>query len=238
MKISNPGPNIWYFEEAIPEAKKFISLLDENNKNKNILSIIPEWSIWMDGGPRKGDNSKWDQIGDPMGENKFVDWDRTLNDFGKIWPKIEPNSSAHTEAYEILKLIDIPFKKVIDHYWSAHPELPKLKYISKNYPIRKYRTGGSMGAHIDINKHTPSMDISILIYLNDDYVGGEIYFNDLDLKIKPSSGSILIFTCNHLHESLSIESGNKIYIPMFVHSKYGLITGFREEYAAILNKIK
>ena len=82
------------------------------------------------------------------------------------------------------------------------------------------------------------MDISILIYLNDDYTGGEIYFNDLNLKIKPTAGSILIFTCNHLHESLRIESGNKLYIPMFVHSEYGIITGFREEYSAMLPLIK
>lgn len=239
MKISNLGPNIWYFEEAIPEVNLFLDLLEKNNDNERITHIIPKWSRWSDGGPKEDKYVEWVEIGPPMGEEKFVDWERTLNRSGTVWPKIEPDTDAHKEAYEILKMIDVPLNNVIDYYWSQNPSLKPLKYISKNYPIRKYRTGGSMGKHKDQNPFdpNPTMDISILIYLNDNYEGGELYFNDLDLKIKPSAGSILIFACEHMHESLEIKTGNKIYIPMFVHSRYGLITGFREVYAGLLDLI-
>lgn len=238
MRISKPADGIWYFEDAIPEHAKFLSLIDEFDTDPVINEIISPWNDWFDGGPRKDDLSKWDIIGDPKGKDKVVDWDRTYQDFGKIWPKIKmPLTEAHVKAYEIIKLIDEPFRDVISYYWKENPHLPEPEYISKNYPIRKYHTGSSMGKHIDINGHAPSMDISILIYLNDDYVGGELYFNDLDISIKPSAGSVVIFECDKMHQANLVESGNKIYIPMFVHSKYKLITAFREEYTAILDII-
>lgn len=240
MDIKNLGNGIWYFENAIPEAAKFLSLIDELDTNEIANTVISPWGDWFDGKPRKDDFAQWDFIKEStMGKDKIVDWDRTYQEFGKIWPKKNMDlTEGHEMVKDVIDLIDKPLKEVIDYYWSQHPNLPKPKYISKNYPIRKYKTGGSMGKHIDINRHTPSMDISILIYLNDDYVGGELYFNDLDIKIKPSAGSVVIFECDKMHQSNFIESGNKIYIPMFVHSKYQIITAFREEYAGMLEIIE
>ena len=239
MKVSILHPDIWYFEDAIPESKKFLFLLEDN---KNITSVIPDWSTWLDSFARGTDEIIINKPlaagegGAPMGVDKFVDWDMSINDYGRIWPRIVPDSVVHKEAYEILKLIDIPFKKVLDYYWSKNLELPELKYISKNYLIRKYSTGTSMPIHVDASGRAGatdddkiSMDLAALIYLNDDYVGGELNFVDLGIKFKPSAGSIVIFDgIKHQHESTLITSGNKIYIPFYMHTKYGLISCFRE----------
>lgn len=239
MKISKLHPEIWYYEDAIPEAEKFLSLLEKNEK---ITSVIPNWSDWLDSFARGTDEKiinkplSAGEGGAPMGTNKFVDWDMSINDYGRIWPRISPDSEVHKEAYEILKLIDIPFKKVLDHYWSENLDLPEIKYISKNYMIRKYSTGSSMPIHVDASGRAGateedkiSMDLAALIYLNDDYIGGELNFIDLGIRIKPSSGSIIIFNgIDHQHESTLIKSGNKIYIPFYLHTKYGLVSCFRE----------
>lgn len=239
MKLHKLHPEIWYYENVVPDAEKFLSLLEDN---KNITSIIPNWSDWLDSFARGTDEKiinkplSAGEGGAPMGANKFVDWDMSINDYGRIWPRISPDSELHKEAYETLKLIDIPFKKVLDHYWSENPNLPELKYISKNYMIRKYSTGSSMPIHVDASGRAGateedkiSMDLAALIYLNDDYVGGELNFIDLGIRIKPSAGSIIIFNgIDHQHESTLIESGNKIYIPFYLHTKYGLVSCFRE----------
>ena len=239
MKLSILHPDIWYFENAIPEAEKFLSLLEDN---KNITSVIPDWSDWLDSFARGTDEViinkplSAGEGGAPMGVDKFVDWDMSINDYGRIWPRIVPDSEIHSKAYEILKLIDIPFKKVLDYYWSQNPDLPELQYISKNYLIRKYSTGTSMPVHVDasgragaIEDDKISMDLAALIYLNDNYTGGELNFVDLGIKFKPSAGSIVIFDgIKHQHESTLIESGNKIYIPFYMHTKFGLISCFRE----------
>lgn len=54
--------------------------------------------------------------------------------------------------------------------------------------------------------------VSAVIYLNDDYEGGEIQFPRMDNKtIKPSTGDIVIFPSNYImeHASLPIKSGTK-----------------------------
>lgn len=60
---------------------------------------------------------------------------------------------------------------------------------------------------------------TIILYLNDDYDGGQIYFSNLNLKIKPSRGNFLVFeNCigeshyihpNALHESKIVTRGVK-----------------------------
>ena len=54
-------------------------------------------------------------------------------------------------------------------------------------------------------------DFSILIYLNDDYTGGELHFPWLRFTYKPKAGDLVIFPSNHIfsHESLSIQTGTK-----------------------------
>ena len=54
--------------------------------------------------------------------------------------------------------------------------------------------------------------VSAVIYLNDDYEGGEIHFPRLDnLTIKPEYGDIAVFPSNYMYEhaSLPIKSGTK-----------------------------
>lgn len=49
-------------------------------------------------------------------------------------------------------------------------------------------------AHVDVtNYDTARRFLVAFIYLNDDYIGGEIDFVQLGYKVKPKQGSILLF---------------------------------------------
>jgi hypothetical protein len=50
-----------------------------------------------------------------------------------------------------------------------------------------------------------------IIYLNDDYEGGELYFPRFDLTIKPKQGDVLVFPSTYIYEhaSLPMKSGTK-----------------------------
>lgn len=56
--------------------------------------------------------------------------------------------------------------------------------------------------------------LTVLIYLNNDYEGGEIVFPDHDLKIKPEKGEMIAFPSNRLfkHEVTPIISGHRFAI--------------------------
>jgi predicted 2-oxoglutarate/Fe(II)-dependent dioxygenase YbiX len=67
-----------------------------------------------------------------------------------------------------------------------------------------------MGAHRD-NELDDSVLFGIVIYLNDNYEGGEIYYQDLDLKIKPKARSMVIHPAGIKHEVLNVKGNNTRY---------------------------
>jgi len=60
------------------------------------------------------------------------------------------------------------------------------------------------GVHLDDHRDTdcnPNLKYATVVYLNDDFGGGEVYFKDEDLttEMKPIPGSMLIFNASRLH---------------------------------------
>lgn len=87
--------------------------------------------------------------------------------------------------------------------------------------ILRYSTGHFYKRHIDnlllasrfdeLEQGMPTRDISVVGYLNDDFTGGETYFDRQDVKVKPEAGAVLVFPAyfTHPHESLPILTGEK-----------------------------
>lgn len=58
--------------------------------------------------------------------------------------------------------------------------------------MRRHYVGDGMVDHTD-QKDTPEQRQSCVLYLNDDYSGGELYFRDQGIDVRPEAGSIAIF---------------------------------------------
>lgn len=87
--------------------------------------------------------------------------------------------------------------------------------------IQRMPEGIALGAHVD-NHSDPSIEWAAVTYLNDDYAGGELYFKHLDIRIKPSSRSLVVFpgTPEYEHGVLPVKAGPVRYvIPGFVATK-------------------
>lgn len=61
------------------------------------------------------------------------------------------------------------------------------------------------------------IEYAALAYLNDDYEGGEIYFPDYDLEIKPLPGELIFFpgTQHYTHGVREVLSGNRYALMTF-----------------------
>ncbi len=87
----------------------------------------------------------------------------------------------------------------------------------------RWRTGMFMPTHADRanpdrSPHgTPFRDFASIVYLNDAYEGGELYFPRLDLTVKPATGMLLAFTGGWYHEHgvLKVLSGERLTMPAF-----------------------
>ena len=64
---------------------------------------------------------------------------------------------------------------------------------------------------------TPWRDFSSIVYLNDDYEGGELYFTAQDRVLKPQRGMLVAFSAGYHHEHgvLKVTQGRRITMPAF-----------------------
>jgi predicted 2-oxoglutarate/Fe(II)-dependent dioxygenase YbiX len=93
----------------------------------------------------------------------------------------------------------------------------KVKVDISQYPsIIKWSKGQSMGYHVD-DLGISEYHITGIIYLNDNYTGGEISFLTQDTIIKPNKGDLIMFPGNlhYAHQVKEILSGDRYTIPVW-----------------------
>jgi len=95
----------------------------------------------------------------------------------------------------------------------------KLNDIEE-YQLLKYSGGQHYGAHYDGGTDSHRA-VSPILYLNDDYEGGEIEFVNFGLKIKPKAGSLLIFPSNYAYQHIAhpVTNGTKYAIVTWLHDQ-------------------
>lgn len=104
-----------------------------------------------------------------------------------------------------------------------------VELIENNYNVKcldseihflHYKDNAEYKPHIDgqyiegsIAKRGTDRDITCVVYLNDDYTGGEVNFNFFNLQIKPNAGDVLIYpTTWQFTHSVDKVIGNRIAI--------------------------
>ena len=97
-----------------------------------------------------------------------------------------------------------------------------IKYV-ESPQFLYYNKGGKYDIHNDsedfVNNKLQRVcerDISVLIYLNDDYLGGELEFPDWGITFKPKAGTLIAF-------SSYIEFSHKVY-PVIEGNRYNLVS--------------
>jgi hypothetical protein len=84
------------------------------------------------------------------------------------------------------------------------------------YELLRYKEGERFGLHTDaiLGRFEGFRQLSGLVYLNDDYTGGETYFPRQGVKFKAKAGDLLLFPSSfcYPHESLPVTKGTKYAI--------------------------
>jgi hypothetical protein len=86
--------------------------------------------------------------------------------------------------------------------------------------ILKYQTGDEYKAHYDGGTLT-KRSISPIVYLNDEYTGGEIQFVNFGKTIKPEAGMLLLFPSNYAYTHIAhpVKTGTKYAIVTWLHDQ-------------------
>jgi hypothetical protein len=131
-----------------------------------------------------------------------VDFKYKQDNLGPRNPDNEQLLDLHQEIYEKLKYCIDDYAK----YWGINV----VYYEAFNF-VKYEGAGTHFNIHAD---HGPAYNctVSAVIYINDDYEGGDLKFPRLDnLVYKPKVGDIAVFPSNYIYEhaSLPMESGIK-----------------------------
>lgn len=99
----------------------------------------------------------------------------------------------------------------VNHYSSVYNIAPLKYWESFNYV--RYGEDQHFKVHSD-HGYSYTCVLSSVGYLNDDYTGGELYFDKFDLKIKPRAGDLYLFPSAFIysHAALPVTSGLKYSI--------------------------
>lgn len=222
--------NIYYYKNVLDDPDKLLRLIEESDSDESIHAVIPPWSTWLS-------NSK---DGYSFGGKK---------DFN---PSAIENLSG--ESKENAEYIVSQIRGAIENVARSFVKDRELDIVDPNISpfagVMKYTPGLEMGAHFDAQAGDESLQWSIIVYINDNYEGGELSWilhdkdlrdpqysnlkpksdledpeneNLIDFWIKPEAGSALIFpsTFPYRHQVHLMKSGNKYMCPGFIfHPEY------------------
>ncbi len=208
--IQDPKKIIDLVEELDSRYKKEFDVSDEKIKKQQFLkdhlqivlqnnstSVLP----WM----------HWDEDDHSLPLQKFI-------------PKTEdiPRHDVYIEEQTyISSLLNTALERTLNHYTKeiygpyAHKE---IRSREQTMHLLKYTESGHLPAHQDQGNSTRLL--SGLLYLNDDYDGGEIEFLNCNVKIKPEAGSVIMFPSNFLyaHQVNAIAKGTRYSLPVWYHN--------------------
>jgi hypothetical protein len=87
--------------------------------------------------------------------------------------------------------------------------------------IQRQYEGVSLSYHVD-SLSNPAVVFANVIYLNDDFIGGELHFPTIDITYRPKTAALIVFPSSDefLHGVLPVGAGPTRYaLPAFVNRK-------------------
>jgi len=131
--------------------------------------------------------------------------------------QINKKDFFYNELSDLSEKLFTPLDIFIQKYKKIYPFL-NLRSRDDIMRVLKYENSGFLPAHTDQGVSTRC--VSVLIYLNDDYEGGNINFPNSKVSLKPEAGSIIFFPSNFLyvHQIEPITNGIKYSLPNWYHN--------------------
>lgn len=126
-------------------------------------------------------------------------------------PAVIPELCAHYS--EILDSKALP---VITNHWG----ISGLRLSGPQ--LAKYECGSHIRAHNDTATEFSAGCVTTLLYLNDDYEGGELIFPRLNFSYRPRIGELALFPSEYLHAVSPITSGTRYcFVGFFLSESFG-----------------
>jgi len=192
------------------EGKHANNVFDRNNDHENIKSYIRHL-------PGKIDSELCDRVVEHITQESVEHrWETATTASGddgyRVCDTFGMNDVEEPELDAILyNKVNLAVKEYALDYSQFHIE------TDSGYNCLRYHPGGKYEPHID---HGPNHNrvATVIINLNDEYEGGELYFPELQMTYSLKKGDMMIFPSNFMfpHQIKSVKSGIRYSIVTWV----------------------
>lgn len=175
------------YKDAIPDCNKLLEII--TSSIDFCLNPLLQWNQAM------------------VGQNMLMPNYRNCWDCKLSSSTVESMSQECNEFKEAYSKIVMSIGSCVENF--SHSYGLNMTYMEAVNFV-KYGVGEHFDVHSD-HGFSYICTVSTVAYLNDNYEGGELWFNRLDQKIKPETGDIVVFpsTFIYSHASLPVKSGVK-----------------------------
>ena len=195
--------NIWYYKNVLSYPNELCSFIKDVDKDDRSFSKISPWTVWTASNDKEF----------TFGFNKEINSEFSINTGNeRLDQKIKYIENSFIMAFEFS----------LSNYLASHGLDKDLYELRLDLmPIRKWTPGSYMGPHCDTYDGNMDLAFSMILYLNDDYEGGEISFPNHGVSMKPDAGSLVIFPSQepYLHQVHHITSGERYTCHLSVYKK-------------------
>ncbi len=195
FNVEEMSKYICYFTNCIEDPQKLVNEIELSNDDQLIKrQQLTQWSNWAASNAPE----------DIYGQNMFT-----------RFSVLEEDVVDKRTKYIVTEI-----KKAFFSCSEMYKEKYNFPYevnLDDEFGIKKYNVGQGLGPHADQYDGNMRLRFSLVLYLNDDYEGGELWFPNHNIEIKPKPGSLAIFPAYEpfLHASKDILSGVKYMCPAF-----------------------
>lgn len=223
MKSEELFDKVYYYTDVLKDPKKLVDLIESTESDK-YSSFITPWETWEA----------------CSGECYIYGLHKRIKCLSS--EDIEKNvlSDVKADSSYIFNEIFEGMRNVCKDYALKINDSSEIVLMTDT-AVKKYMPGTFMGSHFDQQEGDKRLRYSMVMYLNDEYEGGEISFNVKDgiltstddaaaedfnsplnhdrimFHVKPKAGSVIIFpsTDPYSHTAHLIKSGSKYMVPSF-----------------------
>jgi len=164
-------------------------------------------------------------------ELELLDKEIELANTNNLWSNPEGNTTdvdtwdGRTYFPENSEVLYPITQKVIDFYDKNIRSIENLNDVGQIFtalgPINRTKQGESLPAHDDLGppEINAPVEYGVVIYLNDNFEGGELYYSEKNLTIHPKRGMLVIHgaTKEYTHGVSEVTSGVRYGLTMFIN---------------------
>jgi hypothetical protein len=194
---------IFYWKNVISNPSKILEDIDRLEKDESSYIKIEKWLPWT------ASDSNSNIYGDLKTFYPQNIYAQTINQQNDI------------DAYNIINNCAIAFNMCFSLYFKEHGINIENYNIEYNWLVlKRWNIGSKMGPHFDGSYGKENkLEFTAILYFNDDYEGGELYFNDQNILLKPEAGSMVVFPGSFTHEVKEIKGNYRYMMSISAYKK-------------------